>query len=411
MARPSLHDRVEVLRAQRAALGRTRVRRTVVRRDGVRCHVLDESGDGRWLLNFCSNDYLGLSQQFAVTEALQYTAAREGAGGIASHLVCGHHAAHDALEGELADWLGYPRALLFGSGFLANLAVLQALLGEDDLCVQDKLNHASLIDAAHLAGCKLRRYPHADADGALRQLRTMPDPAAMLVSDGVFSMDGDIAPLRRLALATRVQQATLYIDDAHGVGVLGPDGRGSVAAAQLGVREVPLQLATLGKALGGYGAVVLGDDALIQHLSETARPYLYTTALPPAQAAASLAAVKLARKDAWRREKLQALVARFRDGALRRGFKLLPSETPIQPLLCGDDHRAVALANALQAHGYWVAAIRPPTVPETSARLRITFSASHAAADVDGLLDALTQASEAVGMETRPGVPALLSPA
>ncbi|HVR81952.1 MAG TPA: aminotransferase class I/II-fold pyridoxal phosphate-dependent enzyme, partial [Luteimonas sp.] len=275
MPRPSLHERVASLRAQRDALGRRRVRRTVTRRDGVGCEV-----DGRWLLDFCGNDYLGLAQQFAVVNALQEAAARDGAGGVASHLVCGHHAMHDALERELADWLQAPRALLFGSGFLANLAVLQALLGDDDVCVQDRLNHASLIDAARLAGCRLRRYPHADAEGALRQLRSLPDGAALLATDGVFSMDGDVAPLRQLALVARVQRATLYVDDAHGVGVLGPDGRGSVAAAKLGVAEVPLQLATLGKALGSYGAVVVGDDALIGHLAETARPYLYTTALP-----------------------------------------------------------------------------------------------------------------------------------
>ena len=397
MSRPLLQDRVDALLLQRAALGRSRVRRTVTRRDGMRCHVLDEHGDGRWLLNFCSNDYLGLSQHFAVTDALQNAAAREGAGGIASHLVCGHHALHDALERELADWIGYPRALLFGSGFLANLAVQQALLGDEDVCVQDKLNHASLIDASRLAGCKLRRYPHADAEGALRQLRAEPDAAAMLVPDGVFSMDGDIAPLRTLALAARVQQATLYVDDAHGVGVLGPDGRGSVAAAKLGMAEVPLQLATLGKALGGYGAVVLGDAALIDHLAQTARPYLYTTALPPALAAASLAAVKLARKDAWRRDKLHALIAQFRAGAAQRGLSLLPSDTPIQPLMCGDVHRALALASALETRGFWVAAIRPPTVPEGSARLRITLGAGHSEADVDGLLDALMQASEHCG--------------
>ncbi|MEO6138945.1 MAG: 8-amino-7-oxononanoate synthase [Luteimonas sp.] len=397
MMRPRLYDRVDALRLQRAALGRTRARRTVTRRDGMRCHVLDAGGEGRWLLNFCSNDYLGLSQQFAVTNALQHAAAREGAGGVASHLVCGHHALHDALELELADWLDAPRALLFGSGFLANLAVQQALLGDEDVCVQDKLNHASLIDASRLAGCKLRRYPHADAEGALRQLRAVPDVMAMLATDGVFSMDGDIAPLRPLALAARVQQATLYVDDAHGVGVLGPDGRGSVAAAGLGVAEVPLQLATLGKALGGYGAVVIGDAALIDHLAQTARPYLYTTALPPALAAASLAAVKLARKEHWRREKLHALIARFRAGAVQRGLSLLPSDTPIQPLLCGDVHRALALASALETRGYWVAAIRPPTVPEGSARLRITLSAGHTEADVDGLLDALMQASEHCG--------------
>jgi len=392
MARPRLHERVAALRAQREALGRRRVRRTVSRRDGTRCEV-----DGNWLTAFCGNDYLGLAQQFAVTSALQDCAAREGSGGVASHLVCGHHAAHEALEHELADWLGAPRALLFGSGFLANLAVVQALLGEaDDACVQDRLNHASLIDAARLAGCRLRRYPHADPEGALRQLRSLPEGAAILATDGVFSMDGDVAPLRELAVVARVQQALLYVDDAHGVGVLGPEGRGSVAAARLDSDAVPLQLATLGKALGGYGAAVVGDAALVEHLQETARPYVYTTALPPAQAAATLAAVRLARREHWRREKLQELVARFRGAAQRRGFELLPSDTPIQPLLCGEDARATAMASALEAQGYWIAAIRPPTVPEGRARLRITLSALHTPAEVDGLVESLAWARDAV---------------
>jgi pimeloyl-ACP methyl ester esterase len=219
----------------------------------------------------------------------------------------------------------------------------------------------------------------------LRQLRGVPEGAAMLATDGVFSMDGDIAPLRELALIARVQHALLYVDDAHGVGVLGPEGRGSVAAARLGIDAVPLQLATLGKALGGHGAAVVGDAALIQHLAETARPYLYTTAMPPAQAAATLAAVKLARKDHWRREKLVELVARFRSAAVKRGFELLPSSTPIQPLLCGDDSRAMTMAQALEAQGYWVAPIRPPTVPEGRSRLRITLSALHTPAEVDAL--------------------------
>ncbi|MDB6162697.1 MAG: bioF [Xanthomonadaceae bacterium] len=409
MPRTQLSDRVEALRLQREALGRSRTRRTVTRRDGVRCQVLDGSGGGRWLLNFCSNDYLGLSQQFAVAGALQHTAASQGAGGTASHLVCGHHAEHEALERACADWLGAPRALLFGSGYLANLAVVQGLLGEDDLCVQDKLNHASLIDAARLAGCKLRRYPHGDVEGAVRQLRTLPDVAALLATDGVFSMDGDIAPLRQLVLAARVQQALLYVDDAHGIGVIGPEGRGSVAAAKLDATQVPLQLMTLGKALGGYGAVLVGDAGLIQHLSETARPYLYTTALPPALASASLAAIALARKDHWRRERLRALIGRFRDGAAQRGFSLLPSTTPIQPLLCGDNARANALAQALEVRGYWVTAIRPPTVPDGSARLRITLSAAHSEADVDGLLEALSGASESSGV--RSPAHASLSPA
>ncbi|HVI59458.1 MAG TPA: 8-amino-7-oxononanoate synthase [Luteimonas sp.] len=390
--RPDPRTRIATLRAQREALGRTRARRTVTRRDGMRCEV-----DGHWLLNFCSNDYLGLSQQFAVVNALQDAAAREGVGSTASHLVCGHHAAHEALERELAEWIGAPRALLFGSGFLANLAVVQALLGDDDLCVQDRLNHASLVDAARLAGCRLRRYPHADADGALRQLRGNPDGAALLATDGVFSMDGDVAPLRELALAAHAQRALLYVDDAHGVGVLGPEGRGSVAAARL-AGTPPLQLATLGKALGGYGAAVLGEADVIDHLAETARPYVYTTALPPAQAAASLAAVKLARREGWRRDKLHAQVAQFRRRVAQRGLELMPSDTPIQPLSCGSDAQAVAMARALEAQGFWVAAIRPPTVPEGRARLRVTLSALHAPEDIDALAEALVRAADQVGL-------------
>lgn len=395
MPREGLSDRVAALRERRAAAHRVRVRRTVLRRDGVRCEVAGEDGAPRWLLDFCGNDYLGLSQQFAVTGALQDLAAREGAGGIASHLVCGHHAAHEALEHEVADWLGVPAALLFGSGYAANLAVLQALLGKDDVCVQDRLNHASLIDGARLAGCALRRYPHANAEGALRQLRAAPDGAALLATDGVFSMDGDVAPLRQLALVARAQRATLYVDEAHAAGVLGEEGRGSIDEAGLDAGAVPLRLVTLGKALGGYGAVVAGDADLLRHLAETARPYIYTTALPPALAAASLAAVRLARRDHWRREKLAALIQRFREGAERRGLPLLPSDTPIQPLPCGDEARALAMAASLERKGCWVAAIRPPTVPEGGARLRITLSAAHAEADVDRLLDALAAARDA----------------
>ena len=396
MARAHWRERVQAARVQREADHRVRVRRSVEHRDGARCTV-----DGRSLLNFCGNDYLGLSQHFAVVGALQDTAAREGAGGVGSHLVCGHHAVHDALERELAGWLGAPRALLFGSGFLANLAVLQALLGDEDVCVQDRLNHASLIDAARLAGCRLRRYPHADAEGAIRQLRTLPEGLAMVATDGVFSMDGDIAPLRELALVARVQKAMLYVDDAHGIGVVGPDGRGSVAAARLGLDEVPLQLATLGKALGGYGAAVVGESDLVDHLAETARPYVYTTALPPAQAAATLAAVKLARSEHWRREKLVELTARFRERARGFGLVLLDSDTPIQPVICGTDSRALSMAATLERAGYWVAAIRPPTVPEGRARLRVTLSALHTVAEVDGLVAAIAQARDRAEAEAR----------
>ena len=391
--RDVLLERVLASRAQREALSRRRRMRVITRREGLRCEV-----EGRWLLDFCGNDYLGLSRDPRVVVALRDGALAHGVGATASHLVCGHTATHEALERELAEWLQAPRALLFGSGFMANLAVGQAFLGSGDVCVQDKLNHASLIDATRLSGCTLKRYPHADADAASRQLASHADGAALLATDGVFSMDGDIAPLRALSETARRQQATLYVDDAHGIGVLGPSGRGSVADAGLNVGDVPLQLVTFGKALGSYGAAVVGDEDLIAHLAETARPHIYTTAMPPAQAAATHEAVRIARSgdgDALR-ERLHARIVQLREGARSRGLQLMPSDTAIQPMLCGSDERAMAMAAALEQQGYWVAPIRPPTVPEGQARLRITLSAMHTTSEVDGLLDALARANEAV---------------
>lgn len=389
MPRLNLRDRLSASRAQREAASRRRRTRTISRRDGLHCEV-----DGQWLLEFCGNDYLGLSRHPRVIAALRDGAQAHGAGATASHLVSGHTAAHAALEREVADWLQAPHALLFGSGFMANLAVVQALLGACDVCVQDKLNHASLIDAARLSGCALKRYPHADVDAAKRQLASHADGAALLASDGVFSMDGDIAPLRGLAEVARQQQAAFYVDDAHGIGVLGPNGQGSVAAAGLSASDVPLQLVTFGKALGSYGAAVVGDADLIAHLAETARPHIYTTALPPAQCIATLEAVRIARASDDLREQLQVHIARLREGAHARGLELLASNTAIQPMLCGSDARAMAMAAALEDQGYWVAPIRPPTVPEGQARLRITLSALHTAGDVAGLLDALARANE-----------------
>ncbi len=390
MPRESLHARVLEAQAQREATHRRRHVRTVARREGVHCMV-----EGRTLLNFCSNDYLGLSQHPQVVAAMR-DAAGAGAGGTASHLVCGHGAQHAALERELADWLQAQRALLFGSGYMANLAVVQALLGEGDVCVQDKLNHASLIDAARLAGCGFKRYPHADAAAAARQLVAHADGAALLASDGVFSMDGDLAPLRALVEVAQAQQATLYIDDAHGVGVLGEAGRGSIDAAGLSSTDVPLRLVTFGKALGSVGAAAVGDADLIAHLAETARPYIYTTAMPPAQAAATREAMRIARGGDEMRARLHQHIVRLKDGAEAQGLELMPSDTPIQPVLVGSDAHALAMAAALEALGYWVAPIRPPTVPEGSARLRIALSAAHESAQVDGLLDALACARDAV---------------
>jgi 8-amino-7-oxononanoate synthase len=384
MSRPSLLDRVHRAAAERAADGRTRRRRTVEASEGTQLRV-----DGRPLLNFCGNDYLGLAQHVGQIAALQEAAAWHGVGSTGSHLVSGHHAEHAAFETEFADFVRYPKALLFGSGYLANLAVLQTLLGADDLCVQDKLNHACLIDGARLAGCTLKRYPHLDAEAALRQLRTRPDSAAMLATDGVFSMDGDVAPLQQLALVARSENALLYVDDAHGLGVVGPGGRGSVAAAGLNVRQVPLVLFTLGKALGGYGAMLCGPARIIDAIAESARPYLYTTALPPALAAAGRTALRLLQDEPWRRYHLAGLIARFTRGARRLRLPLLESSTPIQPVLVGGNVEALEASKKLEERGLLVTAIRPPTVPEGSARLRITLSAAHSESDVDRLLEAL----------------------
>jgi 8-amino-7-oxononanoate synthase len=273
--------------------------------------------------------------------------------------------------------------------------VLQSLLTEGDLCVQDKLNHACLIDGARLAGCELKRYPHADTESAMRQLLARRDGAAILATDGVFSMDGDVAPLSDLALVARTQDATLMVDDAHGIGVLGPEGRGSIAAAGLGAREVPLLMVPLGKAFGGQGAVLLGSAALVGHVAETARPYLFSTAPAPAMAAAMRASLKLIRTESWRRAKLASLVARFRRSAASLALPLHESTTPIQPLILGSNARALAVSKSLEQQGYLVSAIRPPTVPEGQARLRITLSVDHAERDIDGLLGALVEAVKA----------------
>ncbi|MGN2246711.1 8-amino-7-oxononanoate synthase [Frateuria sp. GZRR35] len=347
-----------------------------------------EIGERR-LLAFCSNDYLGLAQHPQLIAAFKRVADDEGVGSTAAHLVCGHRREHAMLEDALADWTGRERALLFSTGYMANLGVLQALLGRGDLCVQDKLNHACLLDGATLAGATLRRYPHGDAAAAARQLAGMPDAAALLATDGVFSMDGDRAPLRELAAVCRREGTTLMVDDAHGLGVLGPDGAGGVAEAGLGPRDVPVLMATLGKALGTHGAFVAGSAALIEGLTQFARTHVYTTAMPPAVAAATLAAVQLARSEHWRRERLAALITRFRAGAAQLGLPLAASDTPIQPLLLGDAADALAAAHALEAQGLLVTAIRPPTVPAGQARLRITLSAAHEDEHVDRLLDAL----------------------
>ena len=387
MARSSLFDRVAQQQAERARASLGRRLRTVEAAHGAYVTI-----GGKHLLNFASNDYLGLSQHPALREALGDAASRWGVGATAAQLLGGRRDEHAALEEALAHWTGRERALLFSDGWAANLGTIAALLDRNDVCVQDKLNHASLLDAARLAGCELKRYPHADIEGARRQLESAADAVAILATDGVFSMDGDVAPLRDLAALCREQHATLMVDDAHGLGVLGPDGAGSVAEAALTQDDAPILMATLGKALGVAGAFVAGGATLIDALVQNARTFVYATAMPPSLAAAARAAVDVARFETWRRDRLARLISHFRNAAIARGLALLPSRTPIQPLVIGASAAALAVAAKLEAAGFYVPAIRPPTVPDGKARLRITLTALHTESDVERLANAIAEA-------------------
>jgi 8-amino-7-oxononanoate synthase len=351
--------------------------------------------DGRRLLTFCSNDYLGLAGDRRIAEAMRRAIDHYGVGAGAAHLVNGHSHAHQALEEELADFADRERALLFSTGYMANLGVISALVGRRDTVFEDRLNHASLIDGALLSRARLQRYPHCDPD-RLGQMLGAAQGHRLVVTDGVFSMDGDVAPLPALAEQADRHAALLMVDDAHGFGVSGPDGRGSVAAAGLAADQVPVLVGTLGKALGTAGAFVAGDRALIETLVQHARPYVYTTAMPPALAEATRAGLRICRAEDWRRERLGGLIARFRAGAIRLGLQLMPSTTPIQPLLVGDAALATRWSQALQRQGILVTAIRPPTVPQGSARLRITLSAAHTNPQLDALLAVLEETAEAL---------------
>ena len=345
--------------------------------------------DGERYLSFSSNDYLGLANHPEIVEAFQQGLSRWGTGSGAAHLITGHSAAHHALEEELAEFLGYPRVLLFSSGYQANLGIHQALLGRKDRTVHDRLNHASLLDGAKLSGAKLLRYAHSDMNALEGRLADPASGRTLVVTDGVFSMDGDTAPLAAIANECRCGGASLMVDDAHGVGVHGPQGRGTVAKFELGPAEVPILMGTLGKAFGVSGAFVAGSEALIETLIQQARTYIYTTATPPAQAEATRKALQLVKAGDERREWLQQLIGHFRRGAQQLGLSLMNSATPIQPLLIGESADAVRLSERRQKSGILVAPIRPPTVAEGSARLRITLSANHSMAQLDRLLEAL----------------------
>ena len=346
--------------------------------------------EGERLLAFCSNDYLGLANHPDVIAAMQQGAAKWGVGGGASHLVLGHSTPHHELEEALAEFTGRPRALLFSTGYMANLAAVTALVGQGDTVLEDRINHASLLDAGLLSGARFSRYLHNDAVSLASRLQKATGNT-LVVTDGVFSMDGDLADLPALCAAAKQKDAWVLVDDAHGFGPLGATGGGIVEHFGLGVEDVQVLVGTLGKAFGTAGAFVAGSEELIETLIQFARPYIYTTSQPPAVACATLKSLELLRTENWRREHLNKLIARFREGAAAIGLTLMDSATPIQPILIGDSARALRLSALLRERGLLVTAIRPPTVPAGSARLRVTLSAAHSEAQLELLLHALAE--------------------
>ncbi|WP_018233267.1 8-amino-7-oxononanoate synthase [Thioalkalivibrio thiocyanodenitrificans] len=376
---------------ERRARGLYRSRRIL---EGVQKPV--QVVDGRKVVAFCSNDYLGLAGHAKVVAAFRHAVGTYGVGAGAAHLVNGHTRAHHQLEEELAAFTNRERALLFSTGYMANMGVAQALAGRGDHVLEDRLNHASLIDAGLVCGARFQRYRHATGVDLAQRLATLEATGERLVlTDGVFSMDGDLAPLPELSRIAAAHHAWLMVDDAHGLGVLGATGAGSLEHFGLDAGEVPILMGTLGKAFGTAGAFVAGSEALIETLIQSARTYVYTTAMPAALAEATRASLQIVRTDGRRREKLAALVARFREGAGQIGLRLMESPTPIQPVLVGDSARAVRMSEHLLEQGMLVPAIRPPTVPEGTARLRVTLSAAHTKPQVDRLLEALEAAQGA----------------
>ena len=347
------------------------------------------SVEGRSLINFCSNDYLGLASHPDISLALKQAADLYGTGSGASHLVSGHSVVHQKLEEQLAQYTGRPRALLFSTGYMANMGAINALVGRRDLVLQDQLNHASLLDGGRLSQADFKRYKHVDMASLEQRLEQSSAERKLIVSDGVFSMDGNLAPLSEISTLAKKHNAWLMVDDAHGVGVLGPQGGGLVEQLGMNLKQVPVLVGTLGKSFGTFGAFVAGSEALIETLIQFSRSYIYTTALPPAVAAATLASLKIVRQESWRRDKLVQLVTRFRRGAEQIGLQLGGSNTPIQPVLINNDAKVMQVGQSLRDAGFLVGAIRPPTVPVGTGRLRITFSADHSEEQVDQLVAAL----------------------
>ena len=350
--------------------------------------------NGKSMLSFCSNDYLGLANHPDIIKAFQQGINDYGAGSGAAHLVSGHSRAHHELEESLADYTGRSRALLFSTGYMANLGIVNALINKGDSVFQDKLNHASLVDAALLStahtGSQFKRYPHNNINRLDKLLAQTDNSTRKLVmTDAVFSMDGDLAPVVAMSKLCQQHNSWLMLDDAHGFGVLGANGAGTAEHFSLDQQQLPVYMATLGKAMGGFGAFVAGSEELIETLIQKARSYIYTTAMPPAIAQALLMSIQISRKESWRREKLTQLITQFRTGAEQLGLALMPSQTAIQPIMVGDNKTAMDISRVLEQQGILITAIRPPTVPKGTARLRITLSAQHNETDIDRLLSVL----------------------
>ena len=368
---------------QRTALGLLRQRRTLQSPQSPHIVV-----DGKSYLSFCSNDYLGLANHPRLVSALQQGAAQYGVGAGAAHLVSGHTHVHQQLELELAEFVGKPAALLFSTGYMANLGVVQALVGKGDSVFADKLNHASLNDAMQMSRASVKRYRHNDIAQLALLLEQTVSGRKLIISDAVFSMDGDLAPLPELLALCEQHDAWLLIDDAHGFGVLGDQGRGTLAHFNIASPRI-IYMATLGKAAGVFGAFVAAKQVVIDTLINHANSYVYTTATPPALSSALLESLRLITQGEEQRAHLQQLIARLRSGLRGLPWRLMPSTTPIQPVLVGDNQSALKLSAGLQERGIWVAAIRPPTVPQGTARLRITLSAAHSVTDVTRLIETL----------------------
>ena len=371
--------------AERQSAGRYRRLRARSGEQGVSVII-----DGKEMLSFCSNDYLGLAAHPNIKKAFINAAETEGVGSGAAHLLSGHSYYHQQLEEALADFMGQQSVLLFSSGYQANLGVIDGLMSRGDVVIQDKLNHASLLDGSRLSAAKSWRYHHADMGSLQRRLRQTEDSdCRLVVTDGVFSMDGDLAPLQPLIQLTQTHQAALMVDDAHAIGVLGKHGRGSVEHWQVKAEYMPIVMGTLGKAFGTAGAFVAADKDVIETLIQQSRTFVYTTAQPAAVAAASLASLVLVRTETWRREKLQTLIEQFRKGAAELGLVTMNSLTPIQPIMIGDDKKAMLIGQELESRGFLLGVIRTPTVPLGSARLRVTLSTNHTEQNIKQLLEAL----------------------